>query len=359
MTPETRSRLVCLREGVDVLGFAQQAQPEGILCCVALPLMGGVHCLCDQRGEEWLAGHPDVERVEEDIPLSVTGIWGRYQRRQVQEHLPEGLRLIRAPQAWTVTQGEGVGVAILDSGVDLQHPDLAPNIAGGINLLHPGAMPQDVDGHGTLVAGIAAAIRTHRWMAGVAPRARLYPVKVIGSDRSSALSDIIKGLQWVVDRRIPIANMSMGTPSYSLAFERAVTNAIDRGLTLVAAAGNEGRRQVNYPAAFPGAIAVTAIDLEGRLAPFTNSGPEVALAAPGVQVFSTWMGGRYARASGTSFATPHVTGLAALYLALHPDAAPAEVRRRLISSAVPLPDAPEGAGAGRIDAWNAVYPERG
>lgn len=350
-----QSRLVCLREGVDLQRFSQVAMRDGIHRSLLLPLMGGVHCLCDEQGEQWLATHPDVERVEPDIPLSRTGIWARYQRRNPREVLPEGVRLIRAPEAWGVAQGSGVGIAIIDTGIDLQHPDLAPNIGAGANLVRSGASPQDLDGHGTFVAGIAGAVRNLRCMAGVAPKAQLHPVKVIGSDGNSALSDIIRALHWVVDERIPIANMSMGTPTHSLAFERTVQNAVARGLTLVAAAGNAGGSGVDFPAAFAGTIAVTAVDLKGQLAPFSNRGAEVAVAAPGVQIFSTWPGGHYARASGTSFAAPHVSGLAALFLSLHPGASPAQIREGLIRSAVPLEGALDGVGAGRIDAWNAVH----
>jgi len=352
-----RSRLVCLRDDkeVDLPAFGRSAEPNGVYRCIPIPLMGGMHCRCDERGEQWLAGHPDVVHIEEDIPISLRGIWSRYHRRHVQASLPDGLRLIRTPQAWQVSEGHGVGVAVIDTGIDHGHPDLAPNIAGGVNLVRPGALPQDEDGHGTAVAGVVSAVRNGQWMAGVAPRAHLYAVKVVGSDGSGALSGLLLALQWVVDQKIPIANMSLGTPSHSFAFERTVANAIARGLTLVAAVGNGGRvGQVDFPAGFPGVIAVAAIDHDGGLAPFSNTGPEVALVSPGVQIFSTGRGGGYVRVSGTSFAAPHVTGVAALYLGLHPGATPAQVREALMTSAIPLPHSPERAGAGRVDAWNAV-----
>jgi subtilisin len=349
-----RSLLVCLREGADVVAFMREARRlDGVDGCVPIGLMGGIHCMCDQRGVSRLIRHPDVDLVEEEVYLRLPGNWSRDRQARAQAVVPEGVRLIRAPEAWPISQGDGVDVAIIDSGVDFRHPDLAPNIGAGVNFVRPGAAPTDETGHGTMVAGIACASQVNGYKGGVAPRARIHPVKVTREDDTATLSDVLLALEWVVDRDIPIANMSFGTDTYSLAFERAVTRAIDRGLTIVAAAGNEGRQRVAYPAAFPGVIAVAAIDQESRVARFSSTGPEVDLAAPGVRVLSTAAGGGYARASGTSFAAPFVTGVAALYVDLNPQASPAEVRRALRNSAVPLRGS-SGVGAGRVDALNAV-----
>lgn len=330
--PNRRSRLVMLRDGIDPAGAVSAIRHAGVQRTRAIPIMGGFHCHCTDAGHAFLAAHPDVAHVEIDTPI----------RRSDQETIPSGVEAVNAPMAWHLSQGEGVGVAVLDTGIDHYHPDLARNIAGGINLVNPGTLPLDDDGHGTHVAGIIAAARNGRGVVGVAPLARLYAVKVLDARGAGSVSDLILGLQWVVDRGIPVANLSLGSPAPSTALARAVAGTLAAGTTIVAAAGNDGR-EVDYPAAYPGVIAVAAAEPWGRLASFSNNGPEITVAAPGVDILSTERGGRYGRRSGTSMAAAHVSGVVALYLQLHPGATPDQVREALIP--------PDG---GIVDAWHTV-----
>jgi len=234
------------------------------------------------------------------------------------QELPWGVDHIDAEYAWATATGAGVKVGVLDTGIDKDHPDLDGNIKGGTNYVgkgrrvNPGAWDDD-NGHGTHVAGIIAAENNDIGVVGVAPEASLYGVKVLDRNGSGWLSDVIAGLDWCVANNMDVVNMSLGTDSDIQAFGDACNAASTAGLLLVAAAGNDGDA-VDYPAAYDSVIAVAATDsLDAR--PYWSSfGPEVAIAAPGVGIYSTYKGGGYDTLSGTSMAAPHVTGTLALNL---------------------------------------------
>lgn len=312
-----------------------------------LPLIHGFTC-SDPTIIHLLRADPAVASVEEDQSVQATG--SSLPRRAV----PEPLIRIRAPLAWTKSEGEGVSIALLDSGVDLQHPLLKPNLGPGFNLLEPGRPPVDDSGHGTHIAGLIVAQRTWAPVIGVAPRARLHPVKILAKSGRGQLSDLIRGIGWAVDQGIPLINLSAGVPDPSDSLTRAVRAATAAGTLVIAAAGNGGG-SVGYPAALPEVVAVTALDSADHVAAFCATGAGVDIAAPGVSMLSTLPGGGTGRKSGTSFASPLVTGGAALYLALHRDAKPGQVKEALLASAVPLPGVPATqAGAGRLDLWNLL-----
>lgn len=353
--------IVMLDDGMDLETWMKGFHHPGVQESLAIPLIGGFRCRCDHEGHLALQAHPRVARVEPDIPISLTGrsIWQRHRKRAV-EVIPEGVQAIHAPAAWSMALGDGVKVAIIDTGIDLAHPDLAANIAGGINLVEAGAPPQDDVGHGTHVAGTVAAAQNAAGIVGVAPRALLYSLKVLGLRVTGLLSDIILALQWVVDQRIQIVNISLGTPTYVQALERAVTNALNAGVVIVAGAGNGGPEAVEYPAAIPGVLTVGAVTASGQIGPFSSTGPHIDLVAPGVGILSTIPGNRYGVSSGTSMASPHAAGVAALYLQLHPTATPEGVRVALTESAVPLGGLSRlQQGHGLVNARRAVESARG
>jgi subtilisin family serine protease len=262
--------------------------------------------------------------------------------------VPWGIQRVNAPNAWNVTQGQGVRVAVIDTGIDANHPDLAGQVAGGYNAIDKSKPYFDDNSHGTHVSGTIAGKRDGRGVVGVAPQARLYAVKVLNKDGSGHLSWIIKGIVWCAKNNIQVANMSLGSPMGSIFMRLAVNYAASKGVTLVAAAGNSGG-SVGYPAAYPAAIAVAAADSQDHIASFSSRGKQVAFIAPGVGVRSSIPGGGYDSYSGTSMATPHVTGLAALAVARGakgPDA----VRAKLAAAASPIGLAPSEEGHGVIDA---------
>lgn len=268
--------------------------------------------------------------------------------------VPEPLIRIRAPLAWTRSEGEEVAVAVLDSGVDHQHPLLAPNLGPGQNMVEPGKLPIDDSGHGTHITGLIAALRTTAPVIGVAPKARVHPVKILTKNGRGQLSDLIRGIGWAVDQNLPLINLSAGVPEPSDSLIRAVRAATSAGTLIIAAAGNGGGT-MGYPAALPEVVAVTALDSKDEVAPFCATGNGVDLAAPGVSLLSTLPGGGTGRKSGTSFAAPLVAGAAALYLSLRPEARPAQVKEAILATVTPLPGRPATAvGAGRLDLWNLV-----
>jgi minor extracellular protease Epr len=248
----------------------------------------------------------------------------------------------REMPTWT---GEGVQVAVVDTGVDCGHPDLPP-IVDGFNALPGGVLYCDDHGHGTHIAGIIAARRNSRGIVGVAPKASIVAVKVLDADGSGYLSNLINGLQWIynnqIQKRIWLVNMSLGFSGDSRPLKRAIQKLVDQDTIMVASAGNscsddpgqdeaggeEGdgpacdslqTTTVKYPAAYSEVLAVTATDANDRIASYSLTGPEIAVTAPGgvwkaKRILSTYLGGWYSFGSGTSQAAAHVTGTLALKL---------------------------------------------
>lgn len=270
--------------------------------------------------------------------------------------LPWGIRRVGAPDAWTKTQGEGVKVAVIDTGIDAAHPDLAGQVAGGFNALS-GAKPdawQDDEGHGTHVAGTIAAKRDGKGVVGVAPKARLYAVKVLDKDGNGNYSDVIAGIEWAASHGMKVANMSLGADEGSEPLHRAVQAALKAGMTIVAAAGNSGGT-VGFPGSYPECIAVGASDSGDKVADFSSRGPEVDFIAPGVDILSDKMGGGTVSLSGTSMATPHMTGLAAL-AAAGGATTPSAIRSALTRAAKPLAGlTPDLEGSGLVLAGELIH----
>ncbi len=268
-----------------------------------------------------------------------------------------GINRVHAPAAWPITEGKGVKVAVIDTGIDASHPDLSGSVDGGYSAITKTENPadyQDDNGHGTHVSGTIAGHRDGKGVVGVAPKARLYAVKVLDADGSGNLSDVIDGIVWAAKNHMDVANMSLGAPVDSEAMHRAVRFARGSGVVIVAAAGNSGQ-SVGFPGAYDDTIAVAASDSADKLAGFSSRGPEVDFIAPGVDVLSAKMGGGFASYSGTSMASPHVAGLAALvvsqgYVGLNgPDGVFAQLKK----AATPLATqglTAEMQGAGMIDA---------
>ncbi|UPT74941.1 MAG: S8 family peptidase [Elusimicrobiota bacterium] len=266
-----------------------------------------------------------------------------------------GISRVHAPAAWEISQGKGVKVAVIDTGIDSAHPELSGSVDGGYSAITKTENPadyQDDNGHGTHVAGTVAAKKDGKGVVGVAPKARLYAVKVLDADGSGNLSDVIDGIVWAAKNKMDVANMSLGAPVDSEAMKRAIRFARGSGVVVVAAAGNSGG-SVGFPGAYEDAIAVAASDYQDKVASFSSRGPEVDFIAPGVDVLSAKMGGGFASYSGTSMAAPHVAGLAAIavsqgYVGLNgPDGVFAQLKK----AASPLPELEATIqGVGMIDA---------
>jgi subtilisin family serine protease len=278
------------------------------------------------------------------------------------------LRRIGMEQAWDLRpSATDVTVAVLDTGVDLTHPDLRPNLLldQGYDFLDDTPSPQDDESHGTAVAGIIAAVgNNHEGVTGIAWHVKLLPIKALNSQGRGPDSAMVKAILYAADQGAKIINISSTGTRYSAALETAVTYAQEKGALVVAAAGNTGDRDnaVNYPAAFDGVLAVAAIDDKDQLAPFSQRQSYVALAAPGIDVPSTaWSGagrGMYASQSGTSIAAPHVSGAAAILWALRPDLGAGDIAAALRASADRVPGGDTGYGSGILNVAHAVANSR-
>jgi subtilisin family serine protease len=283
------------------------AQFDGIIVR-PLPIVNGVAVLLP--ASQGIESAPGVSSVEEDAVVSIQ-----------EETLGWGVDRIDADLAWSVSTGSAVKVAIIDTGIDKNHPDLVGNIKGGENFVRKGSRLDpnawgDDNGHGTHVAGIVAATDNDIGVIGTAPTAHLYGVKVLNRNGSGYLSDVIAGIEWAIGQRMDVINMSLGTTSDVGSLHSAVDKAYAAGIVVVAAAGNSGDtnpdNDVIYPARYGSVIAVAATDSGNLRAAWSSDGPEVELDAPGVGILSTYKGGGYRTLSGTSMATPHVSGTAAL-----------------------------------------------
>jgi subtilisin len=347
----TSGYIVVLKGSVGSPGAvaAEQAQARGLAVGhVYRHALKGYSAVMTAADAQALRADPRVASVTQDRPVHLD-----------QQVLPTGIDRVDGELSSTVS-GDGAGsvdvdVAVIDTGIDPTHPDL--NVAGGVNCA-PGRGFDDRNGHGSHVAGTIGARDNDLGVVGVAPGARLWAVRVLNPAGSGSFASVICGVDWVTEHAatIEVANMSLGgsgtEPSgrgcaTGDAFHDAVCSSVAAGVTYTVAAGNEADDAANHvPAAYDEVITLSALaDFDGKpgglgsptcradeddtLADFSNFGADVDLIAPGVCILSTYKRGGYATFSGTSMASPHAGGAAALYKSTHPAASPAAVKRAL------------------------------
>jgi serine protease len=272
------------------------------------------------------------------------------------------LRLVRMPAAWDSAAGlPAKTVAVIDTGVDADHPDLSGRVLPGRDFANDDMNAADDNGHGTMVAGFAAATGNNgRGVAGAAWNARILPVKVLDAAGSGSDADIAAGITWAADQGADVINLSLGGPSESETLEAAVEYASGKGALVVAAAGNDGFTTPSYPAAIPDVVAVGATDWSGNVVWWSNYGPWIDIVAPGYDVSSTALAAgpvdAYEDGYGTSFSSPLVAGVAALVRAKHPTWSPGLVAAELERTARDA--GPRGIddsyGHGLLDAYAAL-----
>lgn len=274
------------------------------------------------------------------------------------ETLQWNLATINASAAWVYSTGEGVTVAVIDTGVEPTHPELTGQIAaGGADYFNDGYFLQDGLGHGTHVAGIIAAKGNNSGVIGIAPRAKLYISKVFSrTGVGPSAATIVSAVQDAVNHGARIINMSIGTKTFNSSYEDVAAWARTQGALIIAAAGNDTSNELRYLAACPSAIAIGATDRNDALWPLSNFAPELAYSAPGDQILSTYPGAGYGEQSGTSMASPHIAAVAALVLAKNPGFTIEQLLAALTWGSVDLGTAGRDAyfGHGRIDALKAV-----
>ena len=231
-----------------------------------------------------------------------------------------GVEMIKAKSIWPEAQkGAGVRIAVIDSGCDINHESLKNNIAGVRNFTdedkkNPNIVVDRV-GHGTHVIGTICANGSN--VTGVAPDAQIYVLKAINRTGTGKLSWVVNAIKYAIELKVDIISMSLGISENSAKLEKAIKDAVNNNIAVVCAAGNEGDGnsdsfEYSYPAAYIDVISVGAVDKKGVPARFTNSNTTIDLVAPGVDILSTYPNNKFAVLSGTSMATPHVTGSLAL-----------------------------------------------
>ncbi|MBE1447306.1 S8 family serine peptidase [Paenibacillus sp. OAS669] len=243
------------------------------------------------------------------------------------------LQQIHINEAWDSAKGNpNLTIAIVDTGVDLNHPDLKKNLVPGVNLMNPKLPPQDDNGHGTNVAGIVAATTNNdKGVSGILWDAKVMPIKALESDGSGGEAKLGEGIRYAVDHGAKIVVLSLGLNKYSTYLSDIVRYAEEKDVLLVAATGNEGNR-VKYPAAYPTVLAVGGVTADGAAHELSNTGPEIDLVAPW-DVFTTALGGSYEYKDGTSMAAPQVAAVAALVWSKYPNMKPYEIRQLLRQTA--------------------------
>ena len=282
---------------------------------------------------------PEVDYVQPDVKVHA-----------FVQSLPTGVDRVDGDLSSTKSGNGGgivnVDIGIMDTGIDTNHPDL--NVYRQISFVAGASSGNDDNGHGTAVAGIAAAKDNSQGIVGIAPGARLWAIKVLDSNGVGFMSDLIEGIDYVTQhaKEIEVVNLSFGGDGSSDALRAAISKSVSAGVTYVAAAGNEAKdASTVIPASYSEVIAVSAVvDTDGKcgskststssgnddtFASFSNFGSVVDMAAPGVLIKTTTKGDSYVSFTGTSASTPHVTGAAALYKSEHPNATPSEVRNAL------------------------------
>ncbi|MEF8828484.1 MAG: S8 family serine peptidase [Haloarcula sp.] len=298
-----------------------------------------------------LERNPNVRYIERDGEMRAISI------DSDDSEVPWGIDRVDAEKAHADgATGNGADVAIIDTGIDSDHPDLRDNLGTGKAVVEASgsdAEPWDDDnGHGTHCAGIADAVDNSEGVVGVSTSATLHAVKVLDGDGSGTYSDVAAGLEWVADEGHDVGSLSLGGPKSST-IEDACQYAADRGVLLVAAAGNDGSDvEETAPATYSTVMAVTATDETDSLASFSNYGSDVELAAPGVDIVSTYPGGGYETFSGTSMACPHVSGAGGQLMA--DGDSNTDARTRLTDTAEDVGLSSSKQGSGLLDVEAAV-----
>ncbi|BFH11538.1 S8 family serine peptidase [Paenibacillus melissococcoides] len=264
--------------------------------------------------------------------------------------------MIKVPQAWEITTGSSsVRIGVLDTGIDSNHPSLKNLVNTSLGSSFVGGTTNDGNGHGTHVAGTIASYGS---VSGVMQNATLIPIRVLNDSGSGSLYGVQQGIVYAANVRADVINMSLGGGGYDQGMDEAIQTAVGLGTIVVAAAGNDGLPKISYPAAYSGSIAVGSVSSSRTRSSFSNYGPGLDVMAPGSNIYSTYKNGQYTTLSGTSMATPHVTGVFGLMRSVNPNLSPAAAGDILRNTAQPA-GSTDQYGHGIVDAHAAVLAAAG
>lgn len=276
------------------------------------------------------------------------------------QHMGWEISTFNVPDQWRISQGEGVVVAVIDTGCDLEHRDLRDNIIDGINFIDKNKSPQDDNGHGTHVAGTIAAINNSRGIVGVAPKTKILPIKALDKNGSGGLRPIIDGIIWAADAGVDFITMSLGSPNESRDLEQAIDYANRAGSIVFCAAGNSGENvEIMYPARYANTISIGAIDENLNRTNFTCSGDDLDFLAPGHNILGCVPNDNYAIMSGTSMSNPFAVGCAALVCSVYKKKNRKLSQQEYIdlfkNKSVSLKD-PRYSGKRKYEGYGIIYP---
>jgi subtilisin len=304
-----------------------------------------------------LSLNESVESIEKDKNISINkALTDGSSVKIPKQIIPWGVKRVNADIVQKAGfTGDGISVAIIDTGIDINHKDL--NVAGGISFVDYTTNYNDDNGHGTHIAGIIGALDNKIGIVGVAPNVDLYSVKVLDNNGNGKYSNVIKGIDWAIKNNIKIISMSIGGTEESKAFEKAAKIAYRQGILLVASAGNYGyfnNDSVTIPAKYNSVISVGAINSENQRWEFSSRGKELDLMAPGVDILSTTLGGGYGLNTGSSMAAAYVTGVAALIMENNHTLSNKEITKKLYNNAEYLGESNE-YGNGLVNALESIH----
>lgn len=352
----TERKMIVLKNRKQYIRCMEALKQQGI---DPIKKIGSANTLCCHldlsKSTPSLLQHPHIRTIETDCTVKVHGkAFTDNINASSLNRIPWGVQAIHAPQIWNSTRGQGVKIGVIDTGLS-PHPDLV--IAGGYNAIHRNFAYADDNGHGTHVAGIAAAVGHRGLPYGVAPKVQLYGIKALDANGDGFVSDIVEGVEWCIANGMHIINMSLGLDGPSDALRASIRKAHRRGIIVVASAGNSGpfNIAIDQPASYPETIAVAATNRHRRIPTFSSRGYGIDVVAPGDKIVSTDHKRGFSVDSGTSMAAPHVSGTIALLLSKQPFLQPEQIRRLLKQTATSLLKENEQAqGAGLIDAKLAI-----
>ncbi|WP_171418251.1 S8 family peptidase [Paenibacillus alvei] len=298
-----------------------------------------------------IKGTPEIEALSESginpegtVPLS-----------QSTQEIPWGIEKVNALKVQEKGfTGQSIKIGIIDSGIDYKHDDLL--VFGGISFVDGNPDYLDDHGHGTSVAGIIGARNNDIGILGIAPESELYAIKVLDSNANGNISDVVSGIEWSIQNKMNIVNLSLETTTDSKILKKAVKEAYKKGLLLVSAAGNYGFNEgdtIAYPAAYKEVIAVGAINSRNERTFYSASGKDLELMAPGASIFTTSLNNQFAMNLGTSMASSHVAGVAALIWQANPQLENKDIRKILDRTATEMGEK-RLYGHGLVDAWKAL-----
>jgi subtilisin family serine protease len=234
---------------------------------------------------------------------------------QQKEIIDYGVKMVGAPLEWIETKAKNIKVGIIDTGIEATHEDLEGAVVENVDFTGENKKnPVDENGHGTHVAGIIAARENGVGVIGVAPLCSLYIAKAFDKDGNAQPFSVIKALEWMIQKNVDVINMSFSARTTTKQYDEVIKKVYDKGITMVCAAGNEGggRDTIGYPAKYDQCIAVTAVDIDKKRADFSSQGRKAEVCAAGKNIYSCYLNNTYATLSGTSMATPIITGAVAL-----------------------------------------------